>query len=244
MKIKFLGTSHGVPMPGRHYQSILIETQNASYLVDAGAPVMDILINEQYDLNRIKAVFVTHAHADHMMGLLDMVTLTSWYYKNLSYDVYLPEERAIDGVRNFSSVMLFGEVSDRIRYHVIEEGAFFDDGNLKVTAVHTAHMESCSNVAYGFMLEADGKKVYVTGDMHGSLKDFPTEYLCEPTDLFISECAHFPAERLIEKLADVNAKKIAVVHVYAVNKYEILAEYAQKSGKPLCFPNDGDVIEL
>lgn len=244
MKIKFLGTSHGVPMPGRHYQSILIETEKGSYLVDAGAPVMDILINDHYELDKIKAVFVTHAHADHMMGLLDMVTLTSWHYKNLSYDVYLPEQRAIDGVRDFSSVMLFGEVTDRVRYHLIEEGTFFDDGNLKITAVHTAHMESCSNIAYGFLLEAEGQKVYVTGDLNASLKDFPTELLMKPTDLVVTECAHFPAEKLIEKLEDVNAKTIAVVHVFAVNKYDILAEYAKKSGKNLCFPNDGDMIEL
>ena len=38
MKIKFLGTSHGVPMPGRYYQSFLIEAGENAYLVDAELP--------------------------------------------------------------------------------------------------------------------------------------------------------------------------------------------------------------
>lgn len=38
MKTKFLGTSHGAPLPGRHCQSILIETNAGAYLFDAGAP--------------------------------------------------------------------------------------------------------------------------------------------------------------------------------------------------------------
>ena len=62
MKIKFLGTSHGVPLPERHYQSILIETDNGDYLFDAGAPVMECWIKEGYDLTKLKSVFVTHVH--------------------------------------------------------------------------------------------------------------------------------------------------------------------------------------
>ena len=61
MQIRFLGTSHGVPMPERFYQSMLIETDNGnSYLVDAGAPVMDLLVRLNYDLTRVKAAFITH----------------------------------------------------------------------------------------------------------------------------------------------------------------------------------------
>ena len=40
MKFKFIGTSHGWPLPGRNCQSFLLETDNGSYLIDMGAPVI------------------------------------------------------------------------------------------------------------------------------------------------------------------------------------------------------------
>ena len=55
MKIRFLGTSFGAPAVGRHQQSILLETESGNaYLVDAGAPVLDILVNTGYDLKKSK----------------------------------------------------------------------------------------------------------------------------------------------------------------------------------------------
>lgn len=244
MKIRFLGTSHGVPMPGRYYQSMLIETDKGSYLVDAGAPVMDILINENYDLTKIKAVFVTHLHGDHMLGLVDMVNLATWYYKEMSFEVYLPEQRGIDAIKSFVSMLLYGQDTDRVVYHVIEKKTFFDDGNLKVTAVPTDHMSATTNIAYGFIVKADGKRLYVTGDMHGSLKDFPAELLSEPFDALVSECAHFPVEKLLENLDGVNVKKAIVVHVFPTDKYDVLKQYREEAPFEVLLPDDGDVIEL
>ena len=71
MKIHFLGTSYGAPTAERHCQSILIETtDDSAYLVDVGAPVIDILVKQGYDLAKIKGIFITHRHGDHMNGLL------------------------------------------------------------------------------------------------------------------------------------------------------------------------------
>lgn len=244
MKIRFLGTSHGVPMPGRNCQSMLIETEYGSYLVDAGAPVMEILINEGYDLSRIKAVFITHLHGDHLDGLVHMVDLATWYHKMMEFTVYMPEQRGIDAIKAFCMMPLYGETTDRIRYQVIQEGQFFDDGNLKVTSVHNDHMEGSSNVAYGFLLEGEGEKLYITGDMHYTLKDFPEKLLKEPVDLLVSECAHFPADQLLDKLQQTAARQIAIVHVFPSEKYDVFKAYRNTSPVPFFLPNDGDALAV
>lgn len=43
MKITFLGTGHGVPSPDRHCSATLVEVGGKRYLIDAGAPVVDIM---------------------------------------------------------------------------------------------------------------------------------------------------------------------------------------------------------
>ena len=68
MQITFIGTSHGVPAPDRYCQSIFVETEHNSYIVDAGAPVINWMLANGRDLNKLKAVFITHTHCDHTSG--------------------------------------------------------------------------------------------------------------------------------------------------------------------------------
>ncbi|MBQ4607246.1 MAG: MBL fold metallo-hydrolase, partial [Clostridia bacterium] len=62
-----------------------------AYLVDAGAPVLDILVNAGYDLTKLKAVFITHLHGDHMNGLHDIINLAAYY--NIRCTIWLSEQR-------------------------------------------------------------------------------------------------------------------------------------------------------
>lgn len=214
-------------------------TDNGDYLFDAGAPVMECWIKEGYDLTKLKSVFVTHVHHDHMYGLLDMTILATWYYKNMNFDIYMPEQRGVNALQEYCKALLPERTVDNITYHVYKEGVVYDDGNIRVTSVHSDHMDATTNIAYGFLVEADGKRVYITGDLHGTLKDFPVELLSVPTDVLITECAHFSAVKLMNKLEEVNVKKCMVVHVFPVEKYEKIHEIAEGKRYEMIFPSDG-----
>ena len=64
MKITFLGSSCGVPQSDRYCSSAMIECGDRLYLLDAGAPVTDLLTRRGIDFARIKGVFITHMHED------------------------------------------------------------------------------------------------------------------------------------------------------------------------------------
>ena len=53
MKITFLGTSHGVPAADRYCSSTMLEINGARYFIDAGAPLIDILLRRGVDLNKV-----------------------------------------------------------------------------------------------------------------------------------------------------------------------------------------------
>lgn len=245
MKVKFLGTSHGLPMKGRHCQSILIQTENGDYMIDAGAPVLDILSNDGYDLTRLKAIFVTHMHSDHMMGIADIICAASWYYKDMNFKVFLPEQRGIDEIRSFCAMLLYNSYdTDRITYNLYEEGMIYDDGNFKITAYHTDHMDATSDIAYGFMAEAEGQKVYITGDMHRTLKDFREQLYKENVNLLIAECAHFTPEALCDKLKKCRTNAAAIVHVFPLRVYDELKKLEKELPFKMLYPKDGDEYEI
>jgi ribonuclease BN (tRNA processing enzyme) len=245
MKITFIGTSHGVPGPDRYCQSIFIETDHSSYIVDAGAPVINWMLANGRDLSKLKAVFVTHTHGDHTSGLYSLLDLASWYYKDMDFDVYLTEQVFIDATTQLMTAC-FGSTNffpnDRVRLRLIESLDVYQDSELKVTAFPTNHMKN--RPAYGFLLEADGKKVYISGDLSGSLDDYPAFLNESEVDILVIECAHFPAERLLNKLCECKAKRIMPVHVWTLDKYDILKDAASEIPGALILPNDNDWYEV
>lgn len=242
MNIRFLGTSFGAPSKGRHQQSLLVETNENAYLIDTGAPVLDILVNDSYDLTKIKAIFITHLHGDHMNGLFDILNLADFYKLNLS--VYLPEQRGIDLFENYCLIQKNGGKSDSVSFKLINDGDFYDDGELKIKSVHTAHMENYQKPSYGFLLENNKSKVYITGDLHNTLKDFPKFLYSEFVDMIITECAHFNVEALFEKMKYCKTDLAAVIHVMPNEKYDDLTKRAKNVQMKVIFPNDNDEYKV
>ncbi len=240
MKIRFLGTSFGAPAVGRHQQSILLETESGNaYLVDAGAPVLDILVNAGYDLTKLKAVFITHLHGDHMNGLHDIINLAAYY--NIRCDIWLSEQRGIDAFTTYTEMQTPGGNGGRTPFRLIEEGDFYDDGILRVKSVPTDHM---TKPCYGFLLEADGGSVYITGDLHPSLRDFPAFLYAEPVDMLVTECAHFQPEELYAQIRKCQIGTLAVVHVMPPEKYAGLQALAGEVPSAVILPADGDILAI
>ena len=56
MKITFFGTSHGVPEKNRFCTCIMLESGGSIYFIDAGAPMVDLMLSKGKSVNDIKAL--------------------------------------------------------------------------------------------------------------------------------------------------------------------------------------------
>lgn len=245
MKITFFGTSDGIPRPGHYCACTLIEIGSSLYLVDAGAPVVDLLLSRGYHPNNLRAFFNTHGHGDHFDGLLNLLDLSNWAYKEASYDVLLPEKAIGDALVNVIEVASRREfASDRIRISEYAPGVIYDDGTLRVTAIPTRHCEP--KPSYALLLEGDGKRVLLTGDLSQWLAkgDFPEIILSEELDLVVCEMAHFGAEHIAPYLAKCRAKQLVFNH-YQLRKERDIRQLAQCGGFafPITAAEDGLVLQ-
>ena len=151
MRVRFIGTSHGVPEKTRKWTSVMIEAGENVYLVDAGASVADGVIRAGKSLDSVKAIFITHQHGDHMNGLPAFVDIISWYYKNSNPMIFLPNEGIEKPLTALIDASFGGSHIRDIKYRVIKEGVIYDDGTLKVCAIETEHMKAKNSPSFAFL---------------------------------------------------------------------------------------------
>ena len=244
MKITFLGSSHGVPAPDRYCTSILVETGGKTFVIDAGAPLIDLLLRSGRKPSDVAAIFTTHAHGDHVDGLVSFCDLASWYYKDVSVDIFVTEYALTGAIFNFLSVIHSPPDTSRLRFTRATAGVVYDTPELKVTYLPTKHLPT--RPAYSILLEAEGKRVLITGDMSNHLerKDFPSIVAEERLDLVISEMAHFGIEHLTPYLETCIADRMIITHVFPTHKFAQIEALAGKYPFPIDIAHDGDEIEL
>jgi ribonuclease BN (tRNA processing enzyme) len=245
MQITFLGTADGIPRPGHFRTSTMIEENGAIYLIDIGAPVTDLLFQLGKRYEDIRAIFNTHAHGDHLGGLLPLIELCQWAYTDAEFDMYMPEQGVADGFMSCLQSMCTEPVaSDRMRMRVFSEGVIFEDENIKVTAIATRHCEP--RPSYAFLVESkSGLRVIFTGDLGVYNGDFPKVAYELETNLIVCEMAHFGAEEIAPCLEKCKTKQVIFNH-YQLRKERDIRALSQ-SGKfafPIHAAEDMDVIEV
>lgn len=244
MKITFVGTSHGVPASDRFCSCYMIESNGKIYMIDAGAPAAEMILRYGGDINDFRALFTTHVHADHTAGMIHLICLMNWYYKQSTAEFFITEQAHIDATKRWLVTAESGVLDEeRLKLKVPEAGIVYEDENIKAEYIPTKHMPN--SPTYSILITEGDKRVLFGGDFSVWLakKDIP-EVIGEDIDAFVCEMAHFGVAELSPYLDTCRAKKVAFSHVYPLNKYDDIETLKGKYDFEIITPCDGDVLEI
>jgi len=73
MQLTILGSGSALPVPGRNPTSHLLRVENANYLIDCGEGTQFQIRKFGLSTARIKAIFISHLHGDHYLGLMGLL---------------------------------------------------------------------------------------------------------------------------------------------------------------------------
>jgi ribonuclease Z len=77
IKVTLLGTGNPRPVIERFGPSILVDAGNQKLLFDCGRGATQRLYQLKVPFNEVDALFLTHLHSDHTVGIPDL-WLTGW----------------------------------------------------------------------------------------------------------------------------------------------------------------------
>ena len=69
LDVCLLGTGSTIPLPRRRISAALVRVGGSLVLLDCGEGTQVALRERGWGLRHLKVIFITHAHADHVLGL-------------------------------------------------------------------------------------------------------------------------------------------------------------------------------
>lgn len=213
IEILFLGTAAGPPLrQDRSEPSTLLIVGGRPYLIDCGIGTMQRMLEAGIASESIKTIFFTHLHADHDLGLADVMA-NDFFRLNAasssaSIDIYGPSQtkELVDaafhyitmGFRAFAAEpgairagLVNGELKSPFMAHEIQgTGLVYQDDNIRVTAAENSHYVLMPAQArhqmksYSYRIETSHGVFVFTGDTGPS--DAVVE-LAKGADVLITE---------------------------------------------------------
>jgi ribonuclease Z len=91
MKLIFLGTTGSIPTPQRGLPAIALKRDRELLLFDCAEGAQRQMALAGLSPMKVKAIFITHLHGDHFLGLAGLVQTLSLMDRKERLDVYCPE---------------------------------------------------------------------------------------------------------------------------------------------------------
>ncbi len=148
MRITFLGTSGSTPTPQRGLPSVAIERNGEIFLFDCGEGTQRQMMNYHVNVSRVKAVFLTHIHGDHTIGIAGLLRTMALNRRTAPLEVYAPKgSEGLKGLISFDGAVF----NFRIELKSIRKGEIYKGKGFAISAFQLNHTVT----TYGLVLKED-----------------------------------------------------------------------------------------
>lgn len=147
--VTILGSSSARPTPNRHPSAQAIRIHEQHYLADAGEGTQQQLIRYGINPLKLRAVFVSHLHGDHVFGLFPLISTLGLYGRRTPLPVFAPEpfgEMLECHLRLFDSALPYEVVWHRV--DTTQHALLLDNRTLEVWSIPLRHRVPCAGFLF------------------------------------------------------------------------------------------------
>ena len=147
-EITILGCGSAKPTLRHHTSSQIVSRLGALYMIDCGEGTQRQFIKYKFHHGQMKNIFISHAHGDHCLGLVGLLSSMSLDKRFYDINLYIPAD--YEQILRAQVEFFVHHAEFRINIHPIEchePTLIHSDEHFEVTALPLQHRVPC----YGFL---------------------------------------------------------------------------------------------
>lgn len=147
--VTILGCASAKPTPSRHPSAQVVDVHEQYYLVDAGEGVQQQLIRNGVNPLKIRAVFISHLHGDHVYGLFPLLSTLGLYGRRTALRVYAPApfgEILAAHLKYFDSELSYPVVWTEV--DTTQHALLLENRTLEVWSIPLRHRMPCAGFLF------------------------------------------------------------------------------------------------
>jgi ribonuclease Z len=263
IEVTFLGTGSAMPPRDRGNTAFTVRTENMLFLADAGPSVYGDMYRAGIDPARIDTIFLSHGHADHILGFPQIALLQKFITKTPPLRIYctrtvresvcaitrLAFPEASDGLDKFNWIELAEgprqahDLTDDIQ---LTTELVFGPPYMPVLGLRLDFFDKNVSLAFSADTAPSNTVVNLAHNCDLLIHESSFSATLQP-DVSPELFFHSDARQAGQIAARANARRLALVHVgnlHSNHRRVLTAEAAEAFEGLILVPDDGDVIQL
>lgn len=151
MSITFLGTGCMVPTKERNHLSVALEYNGSIFLFDCGEGTQNQIKKFKVSIGKIKKIFISHWHGDHVLGLNGLIQTLSNTDNVEKVEIHGPIGTKQFIEHTLKSTIFEPSIELQIFEHLPKDGEvlnIIDTAEYKIDCVKLAHSVPCIGYAF------------------------------------------------------------------------------------------------
>lgn len=146
IRVTFLGTAGSTPTRERNLPGVAVEYDGKIYLFDCGEGSQRQMMLYGLSHSRVRAIFLTHMHGDHVIGVAGLVRSMALSKRAEPLEIFVPggEEKKLEPLMTFDRALILYKIEIR----PVKTGAIFKGRGFTISAFRLRH--SAPTFGYSF----------------------------------------------------------------------------------------------